>query len=46
MDWTWLMLLIFLGLATFRLTRLVVEDDFPLVRIPRELNIGKAEGIW
>lgn len=41
MGWDWLVLLLFTGLATFRLTRLVVRDDFPLVRIPRERVIGK-----
>lgn len=41
MSWTWLVLLIFTSLTTFRLTRLIVEDDFPLVRVPREWVIGK-----
>lgn len=43
MDWTWLILLVFTGLATFRLTRLIVADDFPLVRIPREWVVGEKE---
>jgi len=40
-PWDWLVLLVFTGLTSFRLTRLVVEDDFPLVKIPREWVIGK-----
>lgn len=51
MDWTWLVLLTFLGLAAFRLTRLVVEDDFPPVRVPREKITGERhwdedERVW
>ncbi len=46
MDWTWLVLLVFLGLATFRLTRLIVADDFPLVAVPRRWVVGDPEGIW
>lgn len=41
MSWTWLVLLIFTSLTTFRLTRLIVEDDFPLVAIPRKWVIGE-----
>lgn len=41
MTWSWLVLLIVCGLATFRITRLVVKDDFPPVRIPREWVIGR-----
>lgn len=50
MSWDWLVLLVFIGLATFRLTRLVVRDDFPPIRKTRELVIGedgtKHEGRW
>lgn len=43
MNWTWLVLLVVLSLATFRLTRLITTDDFPLVRIPREWIVGQKE---
>lgn len=47
MSWQWLILLIFTSLSTYRLTRLVVEDDFPLVRIPREWVVGeKTPLVW
>lgn len=39
----WLVLLVYTGLATYRLTRLVVEDDFPPIRWLRELVVG-ADG--
>lgn len=41
MDWSWLVLLVVAGLATFRITRLVVKDDFPLVAVPRRWVIGE-----
>ena len=41
MDWSWLVLLVFTGAATFRLTRLVVKDDFPLIAVPRRWVIGE-----
>lgn len=47
MSGSWLVLLVVLGAATFRLTRLVVEDDFPLVRVPREWVVGqKTPLVW
>jgi hypothetical protein len=47
MSGSWLVLLVVLGLATFRLTRLIVEDDFPLVRVPREWVVGqKSALVW
>lgn len=44
MSWTWLVLLIYTSLSTYRLTRLVVKDDFPLVAIPRRWVIG--DDVW
>lgn len=44
-SWTWLVLLIYTGLSTYRLTRLVVEDDFPLVAVPRRWVVGEP-GHW
>lgn len=42
MGWQWLVLLIFTGLSTYRLTRLVVEDDFPPIAVPRRWITGEA----
>lgn len=40
---SWIVLLVFTSLATYRLTRLIVRDDFPLVAIPRAWVVG-ADG--
>lgn len=40
MTVSWLVLIAVAGLACFRLTRLVVTDDFPLVAVPRRWIIG------
>jgi hypothetical protein len=51
MSGAWLVLLVVAGLATFRLTRLIVTDDFPLVAVPRRWVTGEpywveAEQKW
>lgn len=43
MGGTWLVLLLVVGLATFRLTRLIVKDDFPLVAVPRSWVVGEPQ---
>jgi hypothetical protein len=42
MGGSWLVLLVFTGLATFRLTRFVVRDDFPLIAVPRRWVVGET----
>lgn len=37
------LLIVVMGLATYRLTRLVVRDEFPPVRVPREWLAGTEE---
>lgn len=40
MGWQWLVLLLFTSLTTYRVTRLVVKDDFPLIAVPRRWVVG------
>lgn len=41
MTWSWLVLLIICGLATFRITRLITTDDFPPIARPRNWITGE-----